>query len=185
MFQQVCLAIESFGSFTPEEQEALSKEFQHRIIDKGQFILSSGEVCQSIWFVNKGALRHYRDLDGFSEVTINLFHEDHWVLDHHSFTAQKPSKNYIQAVEECELLEISIHALHQLIETSPSFFKLGKILEIPRNEPELHTKKPENRYLELMENSPELIQRFPLKYIASYLGMTPETLSRVRAKVKF
>lgn len=185
MFRQVIEAIENFGNFSSEEQDLLTAEFRHHHIKKDQFILNPGEVCQSIWFVNKGALRHYRDLDGFSEVTVNLFMENSWVLDHHSFTAQKPSENHIQAIEDCELLEISMHSLHHLIKVSPSFFRLGKILEIPRNEPDLHIKKPEDRYLELMERSPELIQRFPLKHIASYLGMTPETLSRVRAKVKF
>lgn len=185
MLKQFLKSIEQFGSFSEADQKLITEQLKPINLEKGTFILEQGRTCQSAYFVNKGSLRHYRDLDGYSEVTINLFIENNWVLDHTSFTSQSKSTNNIQAYEDCELLELSMQSMHELVALSPAFFRLGKILEPPRNEEKLQLKTPEERYIDLMNEKPELIQRFPLKHIASYLGMTPETLSRVRAKVKF
>lgn len=185
MFQHFLKSIEQYGSFSETDKQLLTGHLRPITIKKGEFVLEQGRVSQAGYFVNKGSFRHYRDLDGFTELTINLFIENDWVLDHTSFTSQNPSLNNIQAHEDCELLELSMQSMHELIAMTPSFFRLGKILEVPRNEEKLQLKTPEERYIDLMNEKPELIQRFPLKHIASYLAMTPETLSRVRAKVKF
>lgn len=185
MFQHFLKSIEQFGDFSEADQKLLVDRLQERSLKKGEFLLKQGEISQSVFFTSKGSLRHYRDLDGYAELTVNLFLENDWVLDHASFTGQNPTPNTIQAFEDCVLFELSMHSIHELIAISPSFFRLGKILDPPRNETDLQLKTPEERYIDLMKNKPELIQRFPLKHIASYLAMTPETLSRVRAKAKF
>lgn len=185
MFQQFLLSIEQFGSFSETDQKLLIGFLVKRTVNKNELILKQGDTSQSAYFVNRGSLRHFRDLDGYTELTVSLFLENDWVLDHSSFTGQSPSPNNIRACEDCELLELSMHSMHKLISASPSFFRLGKILDPPRNEADLQLKTPEDRYIDLMNERPEFIQRFPLKHIASYLGITPETLSRVRSKVKF
>lgn len=185
MFEQFLQSIEQFGSFSETDQKLLTGLLKRVSIKKGEFVLEQGDISQTAYFVNKGSLRHYRDLDGYAELTVNLFLENDWVLDHASFTGQNSTPNNIQAFEDCELLELSMHSMHELIAISPSFFRLGKILDPPRNEVDLQLKTPEERYIDLMNNKPEFIQRFPLKHIASYLAMTPETLSRVRSKAKF
>lgn len=166
------------------EQKQITDRIMVRTVKKNDFIQTEGEKCQSLFFLNSGSARQYKDMDGFSELTINLFTEGDWVLDHHSFVGQKISENHIQAFEDTELFELSLDTVHELIGTSPSFFQLGKILENTDSSKEESIKSPEERYSSLLENNPKIIQRFPLKHIASYLGMTPETLSRVRAKIR-
>ncbi|MFY0593380.1 Crp/Fnr family transcriptional regulator [Roseivirga sp.] len=182
MFENFLESVTNYGHFTKGEQEMLCDVLKPQSVKKGELLLKQGDVSRTTYFIQQGSVRHYRDIDGFSEMTANLFIEGDWVLDHKSFTSQKPSANHIQAFEDCELLEFSMNSMHELISKSPSFFRLGKILDNPRNLDDLKLMSPEERYNQLMETNPRLIQRFPLKHIASYLNMTPETLSRVRAK---
>lgn len=184
MFSRLLKSIQSFGILSSEDQKQITDRVEVRELKRGDFLLKQGDRCQSIYFVNSGSLRHFKDIDGYSELTINLFVEGNWVIDHHSFVGQRPSENYIQAFENSTILELSMHALHDLIGKSPSFFMMGKVLENAEPTKEESIKSPEEKYRSLLNESPEIIQRFPLKHIASYLGMTPETLSRVRSKIK-
>jgi CRP-like cAMP-binding protein len=104
------------------------------------------------------------------------------VLDYKSFTAQKPSSSNIEAMEDSQVFELSVHDLHKLIKTSDVFFQVGRILQygIEQQVAQVQNSTPKDRYICLLANRPQVIQRFPLKFIASYLGMAPETLSRVR-----
>jgi CRP-like cAMP-binding protein len=155
------------------------------LIKKNAIVQGEGEICQSFYFVESGSLRQFKDVDGFIEQTINLYLENDFVFDQSSFTSQKPSLFNIQALEDCELIELTVQSVHSLITLSPTFFALGKILDANAHMNYAQLKSPEEKYLALMQNRPQVTQRFPLKHIASYLNMTPETLSRVRAKVKF
>ncbi|OEK02386.1 hypothetical protein BFP97_13015 [Roseivirga sp. 4D4] len=184
MYAQLQSSIQSLGNFSTEHVDQITDRIQVQELKKGDYVLKQGQICQSLYFVNSGSLRHYKDIDGYSELTINLFVEGDWVIDHHSFVGQKPSENNIQAFEDSTMLELTMHDLHELIGRSPAFFMLGKVLENAEPTKEESIKSPEEKYRTLLKNSPQIVQKFPLKYIASYLGMTPETLSRVRAKIK-
>ncbi|MBO3699623.1 Crp/Fnr family transcriptional regulator [Roseivirga sp. E12] len=184
MYQSFLKSIKKVGNFSQEQLDQITDRIEVRTLKRNDFLLKEGTTSQSLYFLNSGSLRHYKDIDGYSELTINLFIEGDWVLDHHSFVGQRPSENNIQAFEDSTVLELPMHVLHDLIAKSPSFFMLGKILENAEPTKEESIKSPEDKYRTLMENSPQIIQRFPLKHIASYLGMTPETLSRVRSKIK-
>lgn len=184
MFSKLLKSIQAFGDFSQEDQTLITERMINKSFKKNEFIFKQGDRCRSLYFLNSGSVRHFKDIDGYSELTINLFVEGDWVLDHHSFISQKPSENHMQAFENTELLELPMDSLHSLIGSSPSFFMLGKIMENAEPSKEEIIKTPEERYESLLENTPQIIQRFPLKHIASYLGMTPETLSRVRAKIR-
>ncbi|MEP1034275.1 Crp/Fnr family transcriptional regulator [Ekhidna sp.] len=183
MFESVIQSITSYASLSEKEIECFVEQMTPRQLDKGDLLLQTGEVCMSWAFLTKGSFREYYLDEDLNEVTTNLFTINSWVINNSSFTGQIPSKCKIEAFEESEILVIGIHDLHHLISESPAFFALGKILEVDSKKPK-SSATPQEKYLQLLDQNSAIIQKFPLKYIASYLGMTPETLSRVRRKIK-
>lgn len=185
MFEQVLKSIQQLGSFSAEESATFATKLRVKKISRDLFLLKEGQICQSFYFINHGSARQYFVTDDGDELTLNLFIENDWVLDYQSFISQKPAKNYIQAFEETEVLELEVQSLHELIAQSQTFFKIAKLMEFGLHDTVHHGNliSPEEKYQEILAKKPLLIQRFPLKYIASYLKMTPETLSRVRRKI--
>ena len=182
-FSNIIASIANYARLSTGELDAFTSRLRHRKLAKGELLLDIGETCRDWGYIQKGSFRQYYVDKEFEEVTTNLFTENSWVLHHGSFTSQKPSPHKIEAFEDSEVLSITIHDIHDLISKSPSYLALGKILEqidVSMN----HRLPPDERYLQLMKDQPNLIKKFPLKYIASYLGMTSETLSRVRSKIR-
>ena len=182
MFENFKKTIQQLGKFADDQVSFITDHLRAAIIAKDEYLLKEGKVCQSFYFINRGSFRHYEITETGDETTLNLLVENDWVLDYKSFTSQKPSTSFIQAAEESEVLELSVYNLHKLMKTSDCFFQLGKIFQYAIAQPKTNPQKtcPKEKYTELLSNKPQLIQRFPLKYIASYLDITPETLSRVR-----
>jgi len=184
MFQSVIESLQSFGSFSEKDLSFFESKLSERAVRKGDFILKERALCQAIYFMMEGSCVHMLPSDNGTDAVLNLYTKHNWLTDYQSFTSQKPAVAFIQAFEDCRLAVLEIHALHELIQYSPVFFKAGKILEMMQYT-ELATLNlsPENRYLDLLERRPELLQAFPLKILASYLRITPETLSRIRKRL--
>ncbi|MDP9229672.1 MAG: Crp/Fnr family transcriptional regulator, partial [Bacteroidota bacterium] len=182
MFENFSKTIQNLGKFSEHDFNLLIGHLKAVSFPKDHFLLKEGKICQSIYFVNQGSFRQYHITDTGEEIIQNLFVENDWVLDYKSFTSQKPSASIIQATEISDLLELSVYDLHKLMKTSDSFFQVARIFQYAIEQQEYKSLKasPKEKYTDLLSNKPQLIQRFPLKYIASYLAMTPETLSRVR-----
>ncbi len=183
MFDAVIQSIKSYADLSEKDIKSFTGRLKTVHLNKGELLLNVNAVCQQWAFCVQGSFREYYLNDNLDEITTNLFTENSWVINHSSFTGQLPSKCKIEAFEDSEVVSISIHDLHHLIGESPAFFALGKILEVDSTRPSA-TATPEEKYLQLLDQNPAIIQRFPLKHIASYLGMTPETLSRVRGKIR-
>ena len=151
----------------------------------GDCLLKEGAVCQTFWFVAQGAMRQYRATDSGDELSLQLVCGPDWLVDHTSFVNQEPATAAIVAYSPCTVVSLSMQEAHSLMALQPAFFQLGKLLDFGvaalRWKDELD--KPDERYQYLMEHKPAILQAFPLKYIASYLRMTPETLSRVRQRL--
>lgn len=185
MFESILESIRQIGPFTESELEQIQNRIGAFSLAEGISLLEKGEVCHCFYFIVYGSFRHFYTTDDLEEVNINLAVPGDWLLDHQSFTSRKPSLNQIVATEESLVNFITIDALHQLIGASPIFFSLGRILEGVASNPYHQDIKatPEEKYRKLLKEKPVIIQKFPLKQIASYLGMTPETLSRVRKRI--
>ncbi|MEM9676235.1 MAG: Crp/Fnr family transcriptional regulator [Bacteroidota bacterium] len=161
--------------------------FRRREAKRGEIILKEGEVCRHLSFLESGLLRYFIVKDGeernkFFTIAPYLF------TSQYSFNNQTPAKETIQTIEDSVIWEITLEENRQLLQlsswnqfarkiTQEVQFFTEEILE------ELQTETAENRYLKLLNNQPELLQRIPLKHLASYLGIAPQSLSRIRKKV--
>ncbi|MEM1122545.1 MAG: Crp/Fnr family transcriptional regulator [Bacteroidota bacterium] len=177
--------LSQFATLSAEESLLLEKQLQYKHLKKGDYLLSKGAVCSALHFVDTGSFYRYKtDAIGHQKV-IDLYAIHDWVINHASFTARKPSEDAIQAYEDSTVYELTIDAIHLLIGQSPTFFQIGKVFEIATARINFFDEDntPDEKYLFLLNHKPELIQKFPQKLIASYLKITPETLSRVRRRI--
>ncbi|MBT1703209.1 Crp/Fnr family transcriptional regulator [Chryseosolibacter indicus] len=170
------------GIYSSSDETLFEKEVRHRTISKDELLVKRGEVCRSIFFNITGSLYQYKSKDEIKENVIDLHADQEWVLNQISFTFQKPSDTFIKAYTDSRLLELSIESIHCLIAQSPAFLQLAKIFTAAGSRISFFDDRmtPAQKYQYILDNRNNLIQKFPLKYIASYLKMAPETLSRVR-----
>jgi hypothetical protein len=172
--------------FSELQLETFITKLKTKNLAKKEFLLQPEQICDFITFIANGSLRFY-SLNNADEITLHFFTENDWVADYESFISQKLTVNYIQALEDTELLIISLQDIHTLMDAHPPFIQLTKLMEkwfIPSaHYISVANNTPDARYKELLAKHPEWINRFPQMYIASYLGMTKETLSRVKARV--
>jgi CRP-like cAMP-binding protein len=167
---------------------AFCQKFRLKITKRNEIMLSAGDVCPYVYFVNSGCLRIYMlDVNG-KESTRFLVTEGRFGTAFPSFTLQEPSLAYVQSIEPTEALYINYHDFRELLDSIPSWERVYRInlerdyiASIKRIE-SLITMDATQRYKQLMETSPTLIQRLPNKIIADYLGISQETLSRLKSK---
>lgn len=172
-----------------KEFEAVLSCFELKTISKKEFYFKAGVVCCHKAYVNKGCLRTYViDEKGHERVT-QLALEDWWVGDLDSVYSGAIGTNFVQALEDCQLLEISIEDFKSLELKIPKLkqwytVKLArKTIQSMKGMIEMKTLSPQERYLNLMKNRPEVFQRVPLQYIASFLNIEPQSLSRLRSRL--
>ncbi len=173
---------------TIAEEEVITQCFVAKKIRKHQFFLQEGEICKQYAFLVKGAMRQYTVDDKGTERIVNLFLEDWWVGDRESNIKNKPSNYYIDAWENAELLLVSREDMLNKLAPIPAIAEVLREMDnrhaiaLQNRVSSAISLSAEQRYSELVKNYPEFLQRFPQHTIASYLGITKETLSRIRKK---
>jgi CRP/FNR family transcriptional regulator, anaerobic regulatory protein len=173
--------------YDDEQIDAFVNKVKTRSLQKGGYLLKEGQICSFLAFVEKGGLRFYSSTE-VDELTLYFFTEHQWATDYESLLSHTPSSNSIQATENTELKIITLDDLHLLLAQFPEFRNIMKVLNKSIITSD-HLKSvinttPDERYKKLLNTYPEWINRFPQMHIASYLGMTKETFSRVKARVK-
>lgn len=184
---QVLFNIQRAFGATRDELDALEKVMEKTTLEKNDFFLTEGEVCRSIAFIESGSMRLYFNSQA-KENSNDFFFENSVVLSFASFLSQQPSKVNITAIEPCKLLVIQYTDVFNLFYQYPSFKRLAEVLlqeHIVKSEARaasLLNEKPLVRFTKLLEEHPRIFKRIPLHYVASYLSISPETLSRYRTK---
>jgi CRP-like cAMP-binding protein len=170
------------------EAEAFSKAFTLRKLKRKEILLHEGEVCKYTAFILKGCLRYFYNVEG-QEHTGQFFFENSWYTDYESFLSEKPSKQNIEALEKTEILLLQKKDLEKLYETYPKFERFGRLmaenayLGVRKKNENLVNLSPEDRYLKLVKERPKVIERVAQHYIASFLGIQPQSLSRIRKRI--
>lgn len=177
-----------YADFSEDELLDIAGRFRTKHIKTNDFLLSQGEICKDLVFVQKGCLRLYYLKDEI-EVSVWFSFEHTSAIEVSSFISEQPSNYFIQSIEDSEVFFISKKELHKLCDAYPKMHLMLKnfwedvILNLIRRFTALQTDSAEKRYLDLL-NKPPYIKSTPLKYLASFIGVTPTSLSRIRKQIK-
>jgi CRP-like cAMP-binding protein len=181
--------IHHFQQYLPlseEEIQLFTLRVQTRRIKRRQMILQEGFVCKHYSFVVEGCLKMYGIDDKGFEHNIQFAAEGDWIADIGSFHTQKPSKLFIEAIEPAEIIQVGQQDLYFLYHAIPKLDRIFKVIienkfvELQNRVLQTFSSTAEQRYLSFLEQYPHLSNRLPNTQIASYLGITPEFLSKVR-----
>jgi CRP/FNR family transcriptional regulator len=187
-FQKIKGWLQDFSFLTEEDYDFFEPFLMLKKIAPQEVILSEGQVCREMAFVNSGAFRLYYLSDG-KEINSHFFIENDFMADFNSFLQQKPSRYFLQALESAEMVTFDAQLLQQAYDSSKNWERFGRLMAeysykitVERVESFLFMDGKE-RYLRLLESRPYIFERVPLYHIASYLGMERESLSRIRKKI--
>jgi CRP/FNR family transcriptional regulator len=177
------------ASFLTEEDCSLFEPFlKTKQLHVKEHFLLEGKICTEIGFIIKGCFRTYYLADG-KEINTRFVFENDFVVDYDSFLEAKPSKYFIEALENSEIVTFNLEALYTAYDQSRNWERFGRIMA--EQSYKITTQRVESflfldgeqRYLDLLKNEQQIFDRIPLYHIASYLGMERESLSRLRKKI--
>lgn len=180
--------IDQYYKLSQEAKHAIAKTLQQHSLSKNTLLAAEGKICQHMYFIEKGCVRGYYNLDG-KEVTYWFAFENSFVTSFYSFISRKPAFENIQLIEDCHLFSISYDDLQSLYANFPEIERIVRIINesyyvrLEERFVAAQFKTAKERYAGLLDFSPHILQRMPLGYIASYLGISQETLSRIRGKI--
>lgn len=187
MFEQLYQSIHENVALTDEEWERCKSSFRPKRMLKRQFLLQEGDVCRQIAFIEKGALYSFSmDAKGTRNV-MQFGFDGWWIADLHSFFTETPSTLNIEVLENAEILLIDRKNHEELLKEIPAYERYQRIIiqnayvALQQRVENALGRTAEERYSRLIERSPQFMNRVPLNLVASYLGMSPATLSRVRS----
>jgi CRP-like cAMP-binding protein len=187
MYTRILKNISRFIVLTPEEEQYFTSLLRPKKIRKKQYLLQEGDICRYEYFVNKGCLRTYTVDQKGQEHVIQFAIEDWWTGDLYSFLTQTPARYYIDALEDTDLLCLDKNSLENLYTRVPKFERFFRhllqnaFIASQRRINDMISLTADDRYCNFMSQYPLMEQRLPQKQIASYLGIKPESLSRLRS----
>ncbi|MCU0389676.1 MAG: Crp/Fnr family transcriptional regulator [Thermoflexibacter sp.] len=187
MFSQLEAYIHHFVQPSPVQMSTFIDLLEVEQFSKNEYLLHAGEVCNKMYFINQGIIRHFYVNQGI-EGTVWFSFANDLVTEVMSFIEQKPSFHNIITITDVELLSITHEKLQMLYQADPIWERFGRLSteryligQIERGY-SLLFKSGKEKYEDFISKSPEILQNIPLHQIASYIGVSFETLSRIRAK---
>jgi CRP-like cAMP-binding protein len=178
--------LNKFVELSDKELKAFISKLQSKSCKKGDVLLKEGEVCKEIYFIMKGTLRAYSKVAGGNNRTFNFAFDGTVFTEQVSFASQQPSTDYLDALEDCELLYITYERLHALFDKYHGWERAGRIIN------QIYFCEERNRvrsfmlddatlrYQKLLIEFPQVEKKIPQHIIASYLNITPQSLSRLK-----
>lgn len=182
-----------FFNLVPELDEEKWQSFEKAITisqyKKGEIILKPGMICNHVSYVNYGLIRSYYLVDG-KEIITTFFNENCYFSDYESFLSRKPTLMYSDVLEDTEVAEINYEDLQIQYGIYPECERAGRLvaeelfIHLSNRNASFLLQTPEQRYVQFLEEYVDIVPRIPQYMIASYLGITPEALSRIRARFR-
>lgn len=182
--------IEYFSKFTQlskEEEKVLRESMDTQVFKKGEYLLREGQFVKNTFFVLQGCVRQFRIIDG-NDITTNIYTEEQWIIGD-SLPEKLAAEHSLISMEDTIVVVGNEQKAREIFEQFPRLEAVsGKIMETAfwELQQQLATyviEKPEQRYLRLLETRPDLFQRIPQYDLATYIGVKPESLSRIRRKL--
>jgi CRP-like cAMP-binding protein len=184
----VVVHIKLYASLSEQEIQLLQNAVDKKVYDKSEIIFTEGNVSDEIYFVTKGCVRLFYNVDG-TDKTAFFYTEGKFICAGESYTFNIPASENYQAVEQTEIFVFTKSKIDVLLKEVPKFEIIARIAtenELITSQKVIAsfvTKSAEERYIDLLNTQGELFQRVPQQYIASFLGVSPETLSRIKTRV--
>jgi len=189
MFDQLLKSLREHIVLSDEQAEFLTSRLEVRKVRRKQWLVTPGEFCRAEHFINKGCFRAYCiDEQGHEHIT-KLSKEGWWITDTQSFLSGEVARLYVEAIEDGEVIVFRKQVLEELYEHIPQlnkYFRLLYQLALVNNQRRIFetiSNTAEEHYLRFIEQNPDWEQRVPQYMIASYLGITPEFLSKIRKRI--
>lgn len=183
--------LQGFPFFSKTDIENLKELLVPKTISKGDFFIREGKPCKEVAFIKTGILRSFYTTPSGEEITYCITFPNTFMTAYSSFITGQPTLENIQALSDTELLVISKPLLDKLTGNNSSWLRFQKIMaeqqyiELEKRLFLFQKDKAKQRYLDLLEHHPDYLQQIPLQYLASYLGITPRHLSRLRSAIFF
>lgn len=188
MYSELLHLLNSMVKLSQEEEHLIINSFTIKTLSKGEFFLEEGHICRYVGFINKGIVRYFV-LKNDEESTFEFTKEGEFISDYTSFNRREKSIQNIEAIEDCELLVISHEKLQNIFNKTSNGNLLGRLIVEHRFDVmvnqllAVYMQNSEQRYQKFMMEYAHLTQRIPQYLIASYVGVQPPSLSRIRKRL--
>ena len=188
MFDNLINALQQFIALDDNEKDIIRRLFKEKTYEKGDFFLREGQVCQHAGFILQGLVRYFINNDG-EEMIYGFGQEGNFVCNYESFLDHSPSAKNIQSIEDTTMLTISYNDLQTFYTEIKGGERFGRLIaeqifvESVKQITSMYTDAPEQRYRNFLQSYPDLQQRIPQYHISSFVGVKPQSLSRIRKRL--